>query len=75
LEDAINAKKRIKDFVIETPLIHSEYFSKKFGFNVYFKCDFLQKVDSFKIRGVANKVLSEIEKRNEGKYFSNSIKW
>jgi threonine dehydratase len=62
LEDVINAKKRIKDFVIETPLIHSEYFSKKFGFNVYFKCDFLQKVGSFKIRGVANKVLSEIEK-------------
>ncbi len=28
LEDAINAKERIKDFVIETPLIHSEYFSK-----------------------------------------------
>jgi len=62
LEEVRRAKERIKNFIIETPLFKSEFFSEKFGYNVYFKCDFLQKVGSFKIRGVSNKVMSEIEK-------------
>lgn len=62
LEGVKKAKERIKNFIIETPLIKSEFFSKKFGYNLYLKCDFLQKVGSFKIRGVSNKVISEIEK-------------
>jgi len=61
------AYERIKDYIIKTPLFKSEILSKMFNLNVYLKLEFLQPVGSFKIRGVANKVIDEIEKGNKPK--------
>ncbi|MFP3190295.1 MAG: pyridoxal-phosphate dependent enzyme [Thermoproteota archaeon] len=64
-EDFYRAKERIYEFTSRTPIIKSEIFSKETGKNVYFKCEFIHEVGSFKIRGVANKVLKEIEEGKE----------
>lgn len=64
LENIIKAKKNIEDVVIKTPLIYSEFFSKKSGNKVYMKCENLQLTGAYKIRGALNKIrsLSDEEK-------------
>jgi threonine dehydratase len=66
LEDIFKAKKRISELAIETPLIKSNILSQLFDINLYLKCEFIQEVGSFKIRGASNKALYEIEKGFEG---------
>ncbi|KAF0216760.1 MAG: hypothetical protein FD174_3583 [Geobacteraceae bacterium] len=48
------AADRLKKRVRRTELIHSHYFSDKFGIPLYFKCENLQRTGSFKIRGALN---------------------
>jgi len=69
LEDIFKARKRISELVIETPLVKSNILSQLFGINLYLKCEFMQEVGSFKIRGASNKALYEIEKGFEGDLF------
>ncbi len=61
-----NAKGKLKGIIKETNLIHSDFFSKEFGNNIYLKPENLQFTGSFKIRGAFNKIanLSEKEKTN-----------
>lgn len=61
-----NAKTNLKGIIKETNLIHSDFFSKEFGNNVYLKPENLQFTGSFKIRGAFNKIahLTENEKVN-----------
>jgi len=50
----------------KTPLIRSEYFSKKLGCNLYLKLENIQHTHSFKVRGAVSKMLSlseEVRKR------------
>jgi Threonine dehydratase len=61
LEEIYNAKTRISKLTFQTPIIKSEILSEEFGKGIYFKCEFMHEVGSFKIRGVANKVLKQIE--------------
>lgn len=61
LRDICGARKRIKPFVNCTPLIYSQALSDQMNTSVYLKLENLQRTDSFKIRGVANKILSLTE--------------
>ena len=50
-----NAKKRIKDKILRTPLVKLNY--QKNNCEIYLKLESIQSIGSFKIRGAANKIL------------------
>lgn len=52
------AKEHIKDVVVKTPLLHSNFFSKQSNNNVYMKCENLQLTGAYKLRGALNKMMS-----------------
>lgn len=52
------AAKRIKPYVVETPLLYSPQLSDSVGVDVYLKCENLQRTGAFKLRGALNKLLS-----------------
>ena len=56
--DVALAANRIGDYVRETPLEHSPYFSEVCGANVWLKLENQQLTGSFKLRGAVNKLLS-----------------
>lgn len=51
------AKKRVDEVIIPTPLIYSEAFSKECKNKVYIKPENLQRTGAFKIRGAYNKIV------------------
>ncbi|MDH3710545.1 MAG: pyridoxal-phosphate dependent enzyme [Cyclobacteriaceae bacterium] len=57
LQDLRDAHERIKPFVHRTPVFHSELIDQAAGTSVFFKCENLQKVGAFKMRGATNAVL------------------
>ncbi len=57
LEQFQEAKKRVDEVIIPTPLIYSEAFSKEFKNQVYIKPENLQITGAFKIRGAYNKIV------------------
>ncbi|MHC1747874.1 MAG: threonine ammonia-lyase [Cellulosilyticaceae bacterium] len=61
------AKNRIQDVVIKTPLLHSPVFSNISGNTVYMKCENLQITGAYKIRGALNKIRSlSLEEKEKG---------
>lgn len=56
--NAVLAANRIADFVRQTPLDYSAFFSELTGANIWLKMENLQKTGSFKLRGACNKLLS-----------------
>lgn len=56
--EIVLAANRIREFVRETPLEHSPYFSEISGGDVWLKLENLQHTSSFKLRGAFNKLLS-----------------
>jgi len=50
-----NAKKRIKDKILRTPIVKLNYQRK--NCEIYLKLESIQSIGSFKIRGAANKIL------------------
>jgi len=56
--NSVLAANRIADYIRETPLDYSPYFSELTGANVYLKLENLQHTGSFKLRGAFNKLLS-----------------
>lgn len=56
--DIALAANRIKDYVRETPLEFSPWFSEKAGAQVWMKLENLQLTGSFKLRGAFNKLLT-----------------
>ncbi len=66
LEDIINAQEVISGQVHKTPLISATTIRKHLDVNLYFKAEIFQKMGSFKLRGVLNKLqtLTEKEKNN-----------
>ena len=56
--NSVLAANRIAQYVRETPLDRSPYFSELIGANVYLKLENLQHTGSFKLRGAFNKLLS-----------------
>jgi threonine dehydratase len=62
-----DAHKRIKPFIHKTPVLTSKTLNKISGAELFFKCENLQKIGAFKIRGGMNSVLSlPEEKRKKG---------
>ena len=55
--DIVLAANRIGDYIRETPLDYSPYFSAETGARVYMKLENLQHTGSFKLRGAFNKLL------------------
>lgn len=64
IENVKKARKKIKDIVVKTPIIHSKLFSDISNNTVYMKCENLQLTGSYKLRGALNKIkgLTEYEK-------------
>lgn len=61
------AHQRIKPFIHKTPVLTSKTLNKISGTELFFKCENLQKIGAFKIRGGMNSVLSLSEqKRKKG---------
>lgn len=56
--NAVLAANRISEYVRETPLDYSPFFSELTGANVWLKLENLQHTGSFKLRGACNKLLS-----------------
>ncbi|UCH81430.1 MAG: threonine ammonia-lyase [Nitrospiraceae bacterium] len=57
VEDIRQAYGNIKSYIHETPLIHSNSFSKLTDAQVHIKAENLQKTGSFKVRGAFNKMV------------------
>ena len=58
VDDLIAAHKRIRKYVHRTSIQTSSYFDKRCGATIFFKCENLQKVGAFKIRGACNALFS-----------------
>ncbi|AHM61621.1 pyridoxal-5'-phosphate-dependent protein subunit beta [Flammeovirgaceae bacterium 311] len=62
-----NAHKRIRPYIHQTPVLESRQLNELLNAQVYFKCENLQKVGAFKMRGAANAVFSlKPEERQKG---------
>ncbi len=57
-QDLIDAHERIKPYIHKTPVLTSNAINNLIGGKLYFKCENLQKVGAFKMRGAANAVFS-----------------
>ena len=67
LEKIQLARETIKDVVIKTPLLYSNFFSILSGNDIYMKCENLQVTGAYKIRGAINKINSlSNEEKNKG---------
>jgi threonine dehydratase len=56
--ETLLAEDKIRNYIRETPVEHSIFFSRLGSCNVYLKCENLQLTGSFKLRGALNKLLS-----------------
>jgi threonine dehydratase len=63
--ETLDAEKRIREHIRETPAEHSLFLSELGSCNVYLKCENLQLTGSFKLRGAVNKILSLSEEEKE----------
>lgn len=57
-EDIQHAHERIRSFVHHTPVLTCNTLDELAGMKLYFKCENLQRIGAFKIRGAMNAVLS-----------------
>jgi threonine dehydratase len=58
MEDSIAVvHKRIKDYIIRTPIFESSFLNELLGQKIFFKLESLQKVGAFKARGAINTLL------------------
>jgi threonine dehydratase len=58
LKDIRDAHSRIKPFIHRTPVLTCRAIDDKLGASFFFKCENLQKVGAFKIRGACNAIYS-----------------
>ncbi|MCL5670721.1 MAG: pyridoxal-phosphate dependent enzyme, partial [Acidobacteria bacterium] len=58
LESVLEARQRIADGLVRTPLVHCPEISQVAGRPVFLKLETLQKTGSFKARGALSKILS-----------------
>ena len=67
LEDINDAAKLLDGVIKKTPSISAGWIEKKYGVDVTFKCENLQRAGSFKIRGAYNRIARlTSEQRNNG---------
>ncbi len=56
-KEVLDAEKRIRDYIRETPIEYSPFLSKKGKGKVFLKLENFQITSSFKLRGALNKLL------------------
>ena len=56
-DDVAEAHLRIRDWIVETPVLESDALSRRIGARVLLKAECLQRGGSFKIRGALNRLL------------------
>src|SRR4029079_3506068 len=56
-DDVAEAHLRIRDWIVETPVLESDELSRRIGTRVLLKAECLQRGGSFKIRGALNRLL------------------
>ena len=57
--DNINhAHEKIKNSIINTPIVSNDYINNLLQADIYFKLENLQKTGSFKLRGATHKILT-----------------
>ena len=67
IDEIRRAAKRIEPYVRRTSAVRSDYYSERYGANVFLKQENLQETGSFKVRGALNKLLSlEASARDRG---------
>lgn len=67
LEDIKNAAKLLDGVIKKTPSISAGWIEKKYGVDVTFKCENLQRAGSFKIRGAYNRIARlSVAERSKG---------
>ncbi len=71
-EETLKAERRIRKYIIETPLRYSSFLSEIGDCNVYLKLENLQKTGSFKLRGALNKILSIIDEKKDADFIASS---
>ena len=71
-QSIINAQRRIKSLIHNTPILSSESMNKISGANIYFKCENFQKIGAFKMRGALNAILSFDKKDIEKGFVTHS---
>ena len=57
-DEVLLAEKRIRPYILKTPVEYSHHLSRMTGANVWMKMEHLQITGSFKLRGATNKLLS-----------------
>jgi threonine dehydratase len=72
VDEVLEAEKRIRKYITETPLQYSQFLSKAGGCKVYLKLENMQITGSFKIRGALNKILSTLEKKKNVEFITSS---
>jgi len=55
--DIIQAKNRIQNYIVKTPILTSPTINQNLNAEIYFKCENFQTTGSFKFRGATNKIL------------------
>ena len=65
VQNIIEAHERIKLFIHKTPVLTSKTINTITGAEIFFKCENLQKIGAFKIRGAMNAVLSLPNEKQE----------
>ena len=71
-QSIINAQRRIKNLIHNTPILSSESINKISGANIYFKCENFQKIGAFKMRGALNAVMLHSSKEIEKGFVTHS---
>ncbi len=66
LEAFEEASEKVKDVTVETKLIHSDFFSKTSGNQVYLKPENMQRTGAYKIRGAYYRI-SKLSKEERGR--------
>jgi len=57
-QELLNARKALKNYIHQTPLLQSRLINDLAGCELYFKCENMQKAGAFKMRGAMHKLLS-----------------
>ncbi|MGV9172533.1 MAG: threonine/serine dehydratase, partial [Promethearchaeia archaeon] len=64
--DILNAHERIKDAINKTPVLSSRTLNEKVGAEIFLKCENLQRVGAFKMRGAYN-AISQLNEEQKSK--------
>jgi threonine dehydratase len=68
--DILQAKNRIQNYIVKTPILTNQNLNLELNANIHFKCENFQTTGSFKLRGAANKILKFKEQNG---YFPEKV--